>query len=144
MFLFSGNLVMSIAPEGVGSHLVELSEYTAPLRSIKAEMAFPLRDEVLPSVPYDRVRYGDGTTCGGCHGPEDPLAGIGFARAYESDLIRPRTQEIVSLDYLKEQTATCDRDRETYRCDMLTAVFGHGDIDQRTFPPQARTIFGAE
>jgi hypothetical protein len=144
IFLFSGNIVMSIAPEGIGSQALEVAEYTAPLRSIKGEIEFPLHAALAPSSPYDRIRYMNGTLCAGCHGPEEPAPSVTFATAFESDVIRPRAQELVSIDYLGQEAKTCDPAKEPYRCAMLRSVVGHGALVQRSFPAQARTIYGSE
>ena len=142
IFLFTGSLVMSVAPGGSGSHLLELAEYSALTRSIKAEILFPLRKPLLPAQPYDRVRFLEGTSCGVCHGSEVPAPSVTIAQAFESDVLRPRLQEEVSLDYLQAEALACDRDREPQRCETLRAVFGHGDVYPARFPTEAKTIYG--
>jgi hypothetical protein len=142
IFLFSGPLVMSVVPDGEAAALLELAEYTSPTRSIKAEVLFPLRAPLAATAPYDRVRFNSGTTCGSCHGTEVTAKGVSLTHAFESDVLRPRTQEEVSPVYLEDETRNCDSRKEPMRCEMLDAVFGHGAVTTEHFSPDARTIYG--
>jgi hypothetical protein len=142
MFLFSGNLVMSIVPAGNGRHLLELAEFTSPTRSIKGEIAFPLTAPLSASTPYDRVLLAPGTRCGFCHGSEQPALDVTAAQTFDSDVLRPPSSELVSLPYLQSETLVCDPKVEPDRCAMLTAVFSHGEVDEHQFSPMASTIFG--
>lgn len=144
VFLFSGNIVMSVAPAGTGQDRLELAEYTSPTRSIKAEIAFPVAATIAPSNPYDRVlrQYGPGTICGGCHLGEQPATVVANANAFESEVFRPRTSEEVSIPYLQDQTRTCDPTLEPERCSLLTALFGRGEVTVRQFSADAPTIYG--
>jgi hypothetical protein len=141
IFLFSGNVTMSVAPAGSGSHLLELADYTSPTRSVKAEIPFPLSAPLTPAQPYERLIFEGGTTCGACHEPETPAAQITVARAFETDVLRPRPEDEVPFPFLQDEMVACDREQEPERCDMLTAVFGHGEVDLRRFSPAARTIY---
>lgn len=145
VFLWTGDIAMSVVPSGSGRDLLELAEYTSPTRSIKGEVAFPIRSPVARSTPYDRVlstTRDDGTICGGCHSGEEPAPQITDGRAFESVVFRPRQSEEVDLGYLKDQTRACDVAAEPQRCSLLTALFGHGDVTIRQFSPDALTIYG--
>jgi hypothetical protein len=142
IFLFSNALVMSVVPAGDGAPLLELAEYTSPTRSIKGEIRFPLDAPLAPSLPFERVATPDGTVCGGCHNPEQPADQVTVARAFESEVLRPRSVEIVSLDFITSQTAACDSTKEPERCNMLSSVYGHGQVVTQMFSPDARTIYG--
>jgi hypothetical protein len=141
LFFFTGNLVMSVGVAGVGSSLLELAEYSTPTRSIKAEIEFPVTAPLELTAPYDRVLYDKGTSCGFCHRAEVPASSVTSAHAFESDVLRPRPQEEVSLTFLESETLACDREKEPKRCDILSAVFGHGELYTRRFAPTARTIY---
>jgi hypothetical protein len=141
IFLFSGRLVLSVAPEGVGREFLELAEYTTPTRSIKGEIAFPMRAAVSAAEPYERVLEENTTVCGGCHRAEVAAPQVSIARGFESDVLRPRDNDKVPLPYLQQELRSCDARREPYRCAMLEAVFGQGEITPGEFSPDANTIF---
>jgi hypothetical protein len=145
IFLFSGQVVMSVVPEGDGRNALELAEYTSEIRSIKGELLFPLSAPVAPAVPYDRVRFDPGieaTICSTCHPSEIPATAISFAGAYESDVLRPKKTQEIDLPFLQSETALCDPSLEADRCALLKAVFEHGELDVQHFSDKARTIFG--
>jgi hypothetical protein len=142
IFFFSGNLVVSVSVEGIGSHSLELADYATPLRSTKAEIEFPVTAPIAPALPYDRILYDQqSTSCSFCHRDEMQAPEITFTKAFASDVLRPRPQDEVSFPYLVNETSTCDRAKEPERCDMLQAVFGHGELTTRQFPAEAHTIF---
>src|SRR5437868_4300008 len=41
IFLFTGDVIMSVAPDGLGQSLLEIGQLVAPDRSLKAELKFP-------------------------------------------------------------------------------------------------------
>src|SRR5688572_8672144 len=55
MFLFAEPLIMTITPEGRGSHLLEFGERRSETTSLKGEIVFPVEAELEPSAPYERV-----------------------------------------------------------------------------------------
>jgi len=140
MFLFSGNLVMSVVPEGDTAHSIELAEYLSPTRSIKAEIGFPLQAPLSSSTPFDRIRDGNGTWCRGCHRDEARVDSVTIAEAFGSDVLRPNPPDEVPLPYVANEATVCDSSLEPERCEMLKAVFGHGPIEPRAFSSDARTI----
>ncbi len=148
IFLFSGNLVISVAPEGVGADRIEVAEYTAPTRSIKGEIAFPVRTPITSNAPYERILYpggfpdDTGTVCRACHSPEQEVTDGSLPHRFESEVLRPLAAEEVSLPFLEDQTTACDSEKEPARCQMLTAVFGHGEVQPGHFSTMARTIYG--
>ena len=141
IFLFAGNLVMSVVPAGDGRDLLELAEYTAPTRSIKAEVQFPVGVTLSASEPYDRVRQGAKTVCGGCHRSEQSAQQVSVTQGFESDVLRPRGRDEVPLPFLLEETRLCEPEVEPERCEMLNALFAHGEVQRGAFSADAHTIF---
>jgi hypothetical protein len=140
VFIFSGNLVMSVVPAGEGSPYVELAEYTSPVRSLKAQLEFPVTVPVTAPDVYDSIRRGEGTSCGVCHSREQPAPEITSAEAFESDVLAPVPTDVVPLQRMQDDRASCDPQVEPDRCAMLNALFSHPVITG-AFSPDARTIF---
>lgn len=141
VFLFSGDLVMSVAIDGDGKHLLEFGEPVTPTRSLKAEIAFPLTDTLPVEAPFTRVMEGDGTSCGLCHGSEEPAMNGPVPEAFVSDALRFRDDELVELDALEAEWQACDPDLEPERCARLDAIFGHGEVLDQPFSADLPTIY---
>lgn len=139
VFLFGGELVLAIAIDGRGSHLLELSEFVADSRSVKAEIAFPVEQEIAATAPYERIAHsGGGTVCRVCHAAEEP-APVGFPEpAYVSHALRPPSDLDVPLDELSSFWKDCDSTATPGRCLMLDALFSRGEVMATPFPAQAR------
>lgn len=131
IFLFFGDLTMSVVAEGEARGTLELSYALAQedRQSIKAELVFPL-DEVVPqSAPYEQVDVGEGTICGICHGNEARVESIDFAEAYSSDIYQDDPEYSLPLSFIRQVALDCDPEDSAMRCEMLDAVFGHGDVE---------------
>jgi hypothetical protein len=128
IFLFRGDLVMSVVLEGETSATLELAHAIGERRSIKAELAFPVDQALAPSAPYDQVQLGAGTHCGLCHGAEARVESIDFATAWASDAFQDEPDQALSLAYLRQSALDCDHEAEPQRCKMLDAIFGHGEV----------------
>jgi hypothetical protein len=140
----SANLSMTVLPTGTGSNLLEVGYEVSETRSVKAEIAFPVVAPLPPTQPFDHLleELNNGwTSCGVCHGHEVPASAPLPASARESDIFRPLQTQEVDLDFLRDQSTTCDAQREPQRCAMLTAIFAHGDLQPRWFSNNARTIY---
>jgi hypothetical protein len=142
MFLWSGALVMSVAPEGTGLNLLELGFQTSPTRSIKAEILFPVRGHLALSAPYDRILDPTETKCAGCHSGEAPAKSVTWARAFESDVLRVADSDQVDLAYVDLQSKWCDPKEEAQRCSVLRSIFDQGEIHAQAFAREARTLSG--
>jgi hypothetical protein len=142
MFLWSGALVMSVAPEGLGSRLLELGLQTTPTRSIKAEIEFPVKAPLALSAPYDRITPDPQTRCAACHPSEKPAESVTWARAFESDVLRISDDDLVEIGSVAQESASCDPAKEPQRCAILGAVFDQGGIHAQAFSREARTIYG--
>ncbi len=139
VFLFSGPLVLSIVADGEPSRLLEMGEQTAPGRSIKAELEFPVATEVRAESPFERLILSNLTTCGACHDHERKVLGI--EGAAESEILRPTEASLVPLAELRGLQASCDPEREARRCAIFDSLLSHGDILEARFDPTLPTIF---
>jgi hypothetical protein len=132
MFIFSKRLILTIAPAGMGKHLLEMGQLRSDEESIKAELAFPISSTISNSLPYGRIDSGTSTTCGACHRNEYPLASP--AGAYASRALRASSFSRVAVSEVKNKALSCNALADPYRCAMLTAVFGHGEVIEQDFP----------
>jgi hypothetical protein len=143
MFLFAApSLIMTITPDGEGSHLLEFGERRTDTTSLKGEISFPVTAALGPAAPYDHlIVQGRFTTCSGCHDNEEQDPGITFARAFISRAIRPAPAERVGLEELHREARECDELAEPERCAMLIAVFGQGNVLNAEFPATLETFY---
>ncbi|WP_236518779.1 hypothetical protein [Sandaracinus amylolyticus] len=140
IFLFIGDVVLSVVPDGEGAPLLELAEFVEETRSRKAELHLPIETPVSPAAPYERVRYESGTTCGGCHSGEVRDETIDFTDAFVSRALRPRDTDLVELDLLRSEWLACSAQEEPDRCAMLDALFAHGPVAHRSFAESIPTL----
>jgi hypothetical protein len=142
MFLFAEALIMTITPDGEGSHLLEFGERRTNSTSLKGEIRFPVTAALEPAAPYDHLIVDDRfTTCSGCHDNEEQDPSITFARAFISRALRPAPAERVGLEELHGEARACDALVEPERCAMLVAVFGQGGVVNAEFPATLDTFY---
>ena len=139
IFLFMEGIIHSIVPEGSARNLLEMGEATSPGNSIKAELEFPVTENIALATAFERLPLDDITTCGVCHDGRVPALGI--EGAVESEVLRPTDRELVPLAELEDEARRCDGELEPERCAMLGALFQHGEVLPAEFPRSARTIF---
>jgi hypothetical protein len=140
MFLFSGALVSTIVPDGVGAALLEFGERIDDSRSVKGEIEFPVALPLDPAAPFERVQTSErGSTCGLCHAGEVPV-GPTVPPRFVSRALRPLDEEIVDLDEVVDAFIACDPSMEPDRCEFLDALFLHGTIEHRSFPETVPTF----
>lgn len=143
VFLFYGDLIMSVATDGVpGTTLLEFGELVAPTKSIKGELAFPIEETLEVTAPLEHVFDGEGSKCRICHGgeAETPEYDLAFA----SDALQFRPMEEVELEDLRLEHAQCDATLEPERCVRLDALFGFGPVEAAAFPEELQTIYDYE
>lgn len=129
-FIVIGDLLMAIVPDGDFSSLLELGQLTAAGRSIKGEIEFPLTADVTASGITEHIRMGDISLCGGCHGGETrPRDSFFTDGAFESAVAVPISVYEVDLESLRQEASECDAAREPGRCEMLGALFDHGEVN---------------
>jgi hypothetical protein len=139
IFLFTDGIIHSIVPEGSARNLLEMGEATSPGASIKAELEFPISENITLATAFERLPLDDITTCGVCHNGHVPVLGIDGA--FESEVLRPADRELVPLAELEDEARSCDGELEPERCAMLGALFQHGEVIATEFPRSVRTIF---
>lgn len=139
IFLFIDGIIHSIVPDGSARDFLEMGEATTPGRSIKAELEFPIAENITLATAFERLPMGDITTCGVCHDGRVPVLGI--EGAVESEVLRPADRELVPLAELEAEAQSCDAGLEPERCAMLGALFQHGDVVPAEFPRTVPTIF---
>lgn len=132
-----------------GIQLLELSlevatDYTNP-QSIKAELAFPITKTLAYSAPFAKVNYNDSRTssaCGGCHASERVIDYIDDIPVFRSAMLRNTQNSEVGHGYLVNQYIDCDpqintgntgSNNEWYRCQMLEATYGFGEMRWESF-----------
>jgi hypothetical protein len=136
-------LVMTVVPEGRGAHLLEFGERRPDLRSLKAELSFPIAENVSSSLPYEQALFTEEVTgCAFCHADEQRDPGLIAAPAFVSLALRPFEHQRVPLSGLQEERATCDPAIEPERCALLDALFGGGDVADWEFPKEMATFGG--
>lgn len=142
IFLFYDPLIMSIVPDGVGSHLVEFGELRDDMRSLKAEIEFPVETDLEGNEPFDRIMFNDTLTgCAFCHADERQADDVTLTRGFVSQALRPQTHDRVSATRMMQEYLICDFDAEPERCAMLDALFGAGEVEERDFPEAMDTFF---
>lgn len=141
IFLSLGSLTFSVVPEGIGAPLLEIGEERPDLRSLKAELHFPVKEAVTPSEPYELVLLRDDLTgCAFCHATELREESVPGGNGYVSQALRPRASERVALDSLRLEHEACDPRAEPDRCALLDGLFGWGEVVDFEFPPDMATF----
>lgn len=141
IFINYDKLYISVVPAGLGEHLVEFSFMVSVDTSIKAELEFPIFDQVTPQAPYDQVRFNSGTSCGVCHAGEVQTTSVPFATAFVSRALRPTDGSLVDLNALKSEVDICNDANEPHRCSILKSLFGRGAVLNQNFPADMPTFF---
>lgn len=132
IFIRNGPLTMAVVPIGMGKRLLEFSELVGERRSIKGEVELPATLPLAPSAAYDRVRIGEATTCGVCH--NDEAAALEGATAFASETLRPLPEFDVPPQQLALAATACADTPPGGRCDLLRALFDHGEVRPTELP----------
>jgi len=140
IFIFTGDVIMSVVPEGEGKSLLEMGQLVEPGRSAKAELRFPITEPVAPDYPFAHVSDGGGTTCRFCHPGEAPAPTLSPS-AFVSGAFSPVYRSRVDVDSLRAERNRCDPTLEPGRCELLGAIFDHGEVRGRDFPPTVPMAF---
>jgi hypothetical protein len=141
VFLFVGANIMTVVPDGIGAHLLELGEQRANFRSLKAEIAFPVTAPITPEMPFEHVMFNERlTSCAFCHAEEEADPSVSYTKAFVSRALRPAARLRVPLDGLRKEHELCQPLNEPERCALLDALFGWGPTEEQEFPPAMPTF----
>jgi hypothetical protein len=140
IFIFSDQLLISIATDGAGSSLVEFGQLTSDQTSLKGELQLPVTQNLTGTEAFERIRLQNGTSCAACHSGETLSNLVTATEAFESRAIKPSPATQVDLTQLKEEYSDCNSSREPIRCSLLKAVFGFGAVQFQDFPDSMRTF----
>lgn len=141
LFIVSDALSLSVVPRGRAINLLEIGEITAPNRSIKGELEFPVEAPLELNAAFTKIaESSERTVCYGCHYPETPAIDYPVAGAFESIAYRPIPRYEVNFDYVAYQFTTCDPAVEADRCEMLAALFDQGQVSRGEFPAEMPTF----
>lgn len=138
VFVLGEDMVFSIALAGEGRELLEFGEWHSSTQTLKGELVFPVEGELSLAQAYvgtDKIS----TRCATCHRNEEPSQAI--EGAYFSDAIRPKSNSIVSLEDLEAEHQKCDPEQDRLRCELLSALFDFGAVEQGAFDEHIPTFF---
>ena len=143
IFLFQGLTTMSIVVAGPGAPLLEFGEQRPNLRSLKAEITFPVEQAITPSTPFENLMLNEQlTTCAVCHASETEESAISGIRRFVSQSLRPLPRDEISAQTLQHELEICDRTAEAARCALLDGLLGWGSVADHDFPVEMATFGG--
>jgi cytochrome c553 len=135
IFIYQAPTLLSVAPAGTGAQLLEFGEQRPSYRSLKAEVLFPVLDQVSESDPFSAVLFNDQlTACAFCHGDESSEQTASGVREFVSESFRPLPENDVPLAQLQSELGICNVSIEPYRCAMLDALLNWGAVTDWDFP----------
>jgi len=138
LFVFSGDLVLSVVTTGEARELLELGEYVEPGRTLKAEIEFPVEAPLPASAPFEHALLGESTSCGLCHGSERYAGKVGEISTYTSDALAAEADRVIPIGLVEQHARDCDPTRDPARCDLFEGIFAHGDVVAGRFDDQTR------
>jgi hypothetical protein len=142
VFIFYGPMIYSVVPDGAGAVLLEMGYMTSDTRTVKAEVVFPRTETLDEASVGEHILRENGTVCRLCHGDETLVEGDDFFKdLYESDAFKPRPEELVTIQALTLEEASCDPALEPQRCAILDALLNYGPLVERAFPEGMPTFY---
>jgi hypothetical protein len=141
IFLALPGLVLTVVPEGSGAALLEMGEQRTGHRSLKAELSFPIVEQIGVAEAFEHTLFASElTSCAFCHAGEELETQASGVSGYVSQALRPYDTERVPLSVLREERRACDPAQELERCALLEALFGSGDAVDWDFPKDMPTF----
>jgi hypothetical protein len=149
IFIFLDKLILSVVPEEIPDprelkeqvNLLELSFETKDQKSIKAEIAFPVKRQMNYGEAYIRlISIFKVSDCGICHDREVLVNHIDGQEVFESDILRPYDGSEVPMHEISDAAEICDSTLQAHRCAMLDAIVGDGDLRWQAFDPSIRVL----
>lgn len=143
IFVFLGDNILSVVPDGEGAHLLEFGEQRDGHRSLKAELAFPIVAELTRQSPFEHLMLDEHfTTCALCHAAERRDPAHPEPGAFVSQALRPRKSDQVTVSRLRAELDDCEPDLEPERCSFLESLLSWGTVTDKDFPEEMDTLFG--
>jgi hypothetical protein len=136
IFIFEGNLSLSVVADGPGRNYVELGLLVSNTDSKKGELQFPIDKNIDFAEPYNHLRnpLGSGTNCVLCHTNEIVDSSVTFAKAYTSKAIKPSSFAKMPINEVKDLNKNCSLDSTDFRCVFLNSILNNGEILDGDFP----------
>lgn len=126
VFIYLGNLLVSVVPAGIGMGLLEMGETRPERLSLKAELPFPVEAPISPTLPFTHVVFNENiSNCAFCHAFETTEQLDVGVPGFVSERLRPEASERVPLSMLKDELSRCQAGSDVERCDLLRALVGH-------------------
>jgi hypothetical protein len=146
IFFFFDRLILTVAVDQNFSEfpypLLEMSYVVdeETLITTKAELKFPVLNELSPAAPYTWLSFNDRISqCSFCHPRESILTRVDGEPVYQSSMLKPTTPLPVNQLYLEREN--CQPNEAAHRCAMLASIVDHGELLPYQFPAKAPTIF---
>lgn len=158
VFIFYGDLTLSVVTDhdaenttddGTDFNLLEISVLTTDvtnladdedIMSIKGELVFPVKEDLKPEAPHERVvlSFTESTSgCGLCHsrvGKLEETVGESKTPIFQSVALKPFSSLGFELEALRGEYAKCDSATESFRCLMMSSLLDYGDVYEQDFP----------
>lgn len=135
IFIIRNNLVLSVATAGSGRSLLEFGELISGNESFKGEIAFPIEGTVtIDQIMAQMAQTSTSSTCATCHGAERKVQHGSLGPLWASNVVRPNTAQRVVYPYLRAQASSCNSELTPHRCDILKAIYTHGQAEDADFP----------
>lgn len=142
IFIKLNNLILSVVPAGKGAHLMEFSVTTGINRSLKAELEFPINENLTISDPFIKINTGAKSSCSGCHINELADNSIPGNIAFSSLSLKPEPSKNISLNKLQSEFNLCNSKKDTsYRCQIIISLMANRPIEGFNFPDSMQTYF---
>ncbi len=138
LFVFSGDLVLSVVTTGEARELLELGEYVERGRTLKAEIEFPVEAPLTAAAPYEHALLGQSTSCSLCHGSERYAGKVDDVSTYTSDALAVEADRVIPIGLVEQHARDCDSTRDPDRCAMFEGIFAHGDVTAGQFDGMTR------
>lgn len=134
VFITWGAFTMSVVVDGLGAERLEFATDVGAGLSVKGELLFPIEGPLEPSEPYSVISREPGTSCGACHDLEQPWDTVDGVAVFASEALQYPDEDHVSTGYVSALASSCDIEATPQRCEMLTAIFAHGDVETQRLP----------
>ncbi|MET0287918.1 MAG: hypothetical protein ABW352_25740 [Polyangiales bacterium] len=138
IFVMYEGVSLSVVGGGEGENAVEFGQWITPLRTLKAEIRWPITRPLASGVPYQGLVDPGQTisSCGFCHNGEEEHPTI--PGAFVSDALAPGGLNELAVADLREVRAACT---DESHCAILRALFDYGEVRQGAFDEQVRRGF---